>query len=573
MRRTGKILLIVMLVVLLAAGGVFAYARYNAARPVKAVRAGEWMLGYLPASSSLYGIAASGEVTEVVLEKGQRLAEVYVKKGDSVKKGDRLLSYDLSRASLSIEEKELEKTKLLGEVEDLRKQYKKYAKEDYVLTIATPTPSPTPTPRGYKPKQLSFSGGGTITRLAAKPTETPSPVTREYIYYDGNMIERGLFDALLADAAKWGTRHALITIADTGIKATVTADREGRLSLSVTGGSAKPDADLKNKERGTGAWQDPDQFAFSDGTVSFSRMDKWRREAAKNEYGYNVALRNEAMTAYLYFTKDGSLQMSLTKKVLPPPPYDTPEPSPTPYHGGGLSRSEREEMAAELRLQLQEKEVAYRQLELDVAALKKAAETPVLYSKTDGVVTECAEGAVEEGCTVLVIQSGSGVYVSCLIAELDLDKYKPGDTLKGFSYESGMSYAFRVKEISEMPTYESYDNGYGANSSAYVMKLEPEGAKAPAVGEFIDFSTEQTAVSEGAVFLFDAFIASEGGRDSVFKAENGLVKQIFVTTGRRVDRYVELFGLPLEKNDYIVFPGERNCRDGARADTGRQEEE
>lgn len=580
MKKTGKVLLILLCCLLAAAGGIYAYARYTDSRPVPTVRAGDYMLSYIPSGSYLYGIVASGESETVVLSKEQRLASIHVKKGDAVKKGDKLLTYDLSRTELSIEEKELEREKLLLEIEEKRRDYKKFTGDEYPLTITTPSPTPGPA----EPKNLgsSAAAGTQISRLGyfAKQIRylNGDGLSQPYRYEFSDTDEityDGYLSRLSEQAASQG-KPVTAVFSGKSAEVTVIADTGGAFSFYISVSGASGSSDLKNHVGSGAARIDPMIFQYGSGMPVSSEFISDKLALARRADLY-VALKNNRFTAYFTFRRNGSFSVQLSMRSVPTPtptptpaPSSTPGPTETPYYGGGMSRAEREAMAAEYRLELREKENEFRQLELDIRSLRTAAETPVLYAGTDGIVTEAAESpaSAQEGDVVLVIRAGDEVYISCLVAELEREKYPAGTVLSGLDYETGNRYSCAVREIGVMPVMENYDNGYGTNSSAYVMKLDILGNTAPSVGAFIDFSAGDTMLEDGVVYLHEAFIGSEDGRDCVYAVRDGLVKREYVSAGRRVDAYVELTGCSLSRDDRIVFPGERNCRDGARAKLG-----
>ena len=108
-KKTGIILLILVVAAAVVAGGIFGYRKHKDKKTVVKV----FPVAYLDWGWGSEESASSGTVTDdqsqvIKLDEDDKIAEVYVVKGDTVSVGTPLLRYDMESANLKVEMKELE---------------------------------------------------------------------------------------------------------------------------------------------------------------------------------------------------------------------------------------------------------------------------------------------------------------------------------------------------------------------------------------------------------------------------------------------------------------------------------
>lgn len=92
-----------------AAGGIYGYKSYQKKNLVVAVQSVSSLnYGYSGDSETSYGVVTNDSSQEVYLDDSNKVEEVYVSKGDTVKEGDPLIQYDTSEAEIDIQRKNLE---------------------------------------------------------------------------------------------------------------------------------------------------------------------------------------------------------------------------------------------------------------------------------------------------------------------------------------------------------------------------------------------------------------------------------------------------------------------------------
>ena len=116
-----------------------------------------------------------------------------------------------------------------------------------------------------------------------------------------------------------------------------------------------------------------------------------------------------------------------------------------------------------------------------------------------------------------------------------------------------------------MPITTNYSNGGNTNSSGYLAVLEIVGDEQPSLNAYIEFSSYQSLSATGEIYLHEAYISETDGQSCIFVMRGDVVRREQVKTGKRIDSYIELIGSDLTMDDYLAFPYDKNCKDGAPA--------
>ena len=611
MKTLLKTLLILLIIAGLVAGGIYGYSRYTQSQPVKVQPVGYWLLEYSPNQTYLGGSVTSGTSLILYGEQNRTPLEVFVSEGQTVRAGDPLVRYDTTKDSIDLDEKLLQRQKLYDSLQNLYKEYKRYAYTEYERTIPTATPTATPTPKGYTGVSARVGDGLGIVRLSAPARQEVKRVDRDgdgsaekpyrFQVYSKNGVPDPIPESLLSSLQNAAARQPVYAWFETDIGFLylrfLPADAQSpkgsmELSASVTETEPTSVATMESLRptEGDGTLKAPYVFSCTEGmAVPGAFFARYSQQAsAMGKYIY-TELQGRKLTVAVDFTSMGTciLRMKLTPEPTrsptpeptpSPTPTPTPEPTPTatpegwedapetpfvPSKGGGMSRAERLAYVEELAQQIRDGEHSYKQLEHDIARLSVTAENGTVVSTIDGVVSKL-DPAARAGDTLLEIRGGSGKSViSCMLGETELEKYPVGTELTGFSYDIGDSVTAVVTYVSPMPVTDSYSNGGNPNSSGYSMLLEVQGDVELPLFSYVEFTSFEPLSKSGAIYLYEAFVREIDGQDCIFVARDGILRKVQVHTGRRTMEYIELVGSDLVREDYIAFPYDKNVRDGA----------
>ena len=623
MKTLLKALLILLLMGGLVAGGVYGYTRYTQSQPVKVQPVSNWLMDYAPNQTYLGGSVISGESLLLTGNRDRTPLDIYVSEGQSVRTGDPLLRYDITKDTLELDEKLLERQKLYDTLEGLYKEYKRYAFEDYERTIPTATPTFTPTPRPTaKPKSAQGSEGLGIVRLGARVQGDTARIFldggdgsegdpyRYRLYVDASKgISDRIPDSLMAKLQNEAHRQPVYARFEARSESNnyrlgymyvrflppESAGLKGTFCLIATSKEREPSEpmetmtiDPRKPEEGEGTEDTPYLFTYREGKeVPGAFFSYYCQRAGSWPKSYFAELRGTRLTVAMEFNSMGNctLRLKLTPQPTPTPtatptPTPTPSPSPTPTatpegwedtpptpykpHRNGMSKAERQAYVEQLTQQLRDSELQYRQLCHDIERLlTETSQNGTVYSTFDGVVTTLNRDA-RSGEPLLEVRGGTGKSViRCLLGETELDKYPLGSELTGFSYDIGENVTAVVTFIGNMPVTENYSNGGNPNSSGYVMLLEVQGDVELPLYSYVEFTSYEPLSKTGAIYLYEAFVREIDGQDCIFIVRDGFLKKVQVHTGRRSAEFIELAGSELTRDDLIAFPYGKNIRDGA----------
>ena len=123
-KKKGIVIAIVVILILAAAAAGIIYAVRNRSGETVDVYSMELLnnAGWMDSGSALNGTITSDYVQEVYPDAEEDVETVYVQQGDTVKKGDNLLKYDVEQQELDLQLQELEIKSSQMELEDMEKE-------------------------------------------------------------------------------------------------------------------------------------------------------------------------------------------------------------------------------------------------------------------------------------------------------------------------------------------------------------------------------------------------------------------------------------------------------------------
>ena len=230
-----------------------------------------------------------------------------------------------------------------------------------------------------------------------------------------------------------------------------------------------------------------------------------------------------------------------------------------------MTRAEREARANEIAVSIRNDELLYRQLQLNIEKAERSGLDGILYSEINGTVTKAVQPDEAQNGDVLVeVLGGTGLHISVTVGEDELSKYPVGTELTGFSYQMQATVTARVSSVGTVPISTSYSGTGDMNSSGYLLVLDITGDVVPGIGEYIEFSEYSSLYEQGTIYLHEAFLREIDGETFVFVANaDGLLEKRAVTTGSRMNEYVELVDSPITSEDRIAFPYDKHCKEGS----------
>lgn len=533
--------------------------------------------------STLYGEVSSSVTQKVELIQDAVVSQVYVKVGDRVKPGDKLLTYDMTLKQLELELARLQKQNLEDKLSQAKSRLESLENggpitdsvEDYV-----PIDDGTDEDQAAHSPYLQAFSDLPLRIAAAVVSGQMSPVLYELLDHD-SIPYRGT-----------GSKEDPYCFLCTGNGEGVVA--KGSFLNKMAGYNAEG----TEKEEGREACWYRLEFHENDQIADIE-------DPGQSLLGYYVRLGDGVSDPddEKIFTLEGTGQTDDGESVL----TATPEPEvdgPNKEIGKKPKKEKREEdeedeeyedyedmedteessMTREEAIKYQKNNIQAYELDirkkaLEISKLERELENETVTSTMEGIVTVVGDPQTgeSEGDGFIEIESDDGFYIKSSLGELMLGQVKVGDHITGNTYDSGVSFTAEIREIAVYPSdngQDYYNTGMGnPNVSNYPFVAH--------VTEDLDLENGETAdlkigkeqqADAGAVYLDPAMVRSEGGQYYVYKDDNGKLKKHLVTAEKSSDGYMVIVTKGLDNDDKIAFPYGSGVKDGAETEDGTTED-
>lgn len=525
------------------------------------------MTDYWGDTSQTSGMVSTDRMQKIFLSDTQKVKQVYVKEGQTVRKGDKLLSYDTTLTALDIEraqinyerqqlqqetaKKELERLLLAQNQEELQKQIEELqAKIDELIgknqeqwydENSVPIPSVT-TVEG---KAAALQGDGSKEEPLYFNWNTGDPLSEENLI---KLLPEEAEEAYVVLVIRKDNRSqhqpaAYITLRlelESGSPITPEPDSSGTGTQSGTGadtGSAP--ADEPDTETGEGS-------QTTDAPVTSEQ---------KLNYYYENLPGIEWQDPEVTTDEIRELQKELEElqKLL--------EES--------YPKEELIKMIRDKSKEIAQMDTSIKLAKVNLEKVKKEVGSDTVYSELEGTVKAVRDpnsGDFTGSEAVVEVSGGGGYYIDGALSELELGTVSVGGTVQVNSWMTGASCQGEIVEISDYPTdnANSWSDG-NSNVSYYPFKVfVPEEANLQE-GDWVEMSYQNTAGDDGnTMYLESMFIRSENGKSYVMaRGENGKLEKRWVQTGRNLwGSYTQIRG-GLTVDDFVAFPYGRNAVEGA----------
>lgn len=491
------------------------------------------------------------KLQKIYISQSQTVKKVWVKEGDSVKKGTALVSYDSTLTQATVErakidydrqtenlevmKNELELLKKAKNKETLEAERNGYQKQrddiikkiyddkglDKTIThthILPPT-DPNVIPNGTEKTPYYYQWIsktpltqtdliGMFTRYG-KSGDVPLYVVLVYRTDDkvGGLVERC-----------WGLKLTAIT---------ETESTEPDPGVTVTDPN-EPSTPTTKKTIVSVSMEPADLADYQDGALDYG--DK-KEEIAKLDK--KIAQIDELLDASM-------TQLDLNKAIL--------------------------EKAQAVKEQEVNLKVAKLKLDKKLAELGDGN----VYAEFDGTVKAVRDPdeAYNNSEAVVELSGGGGYYVTGTLSEMDLGSVQVGDSVSISSWMTGAACEGTIVSIDDYPTSNGNNWGDGnSNVSYYPFKVFVTEDANLQPNDYVDIQYQKDTSAEesgSSLYLQSMFIRTDNGKSYVMaRGEDGRLEQRWVQTGRDLwGSYTQIRG-GLTIDDYVAFPYGRDVVEGA----------
>ena len=508
------------------------------------------MTDYWGDTSSTSGMVTTDKIQKVFLSSSQTVNKVWVAEGDSVRKGDKLISYDSTLTQASVEQAKIDYdrqdeslTTAKNELEYLKKAKNKETLKQELDKLNAELDA---LKKKYdEDPDHPYNGDAPVTEGAIKDYKKTMTVkgadgsdqTVNVLYYSWLSASR------LNDSKVTEILTNLATLrADKDHPSVDTYVVLVQRYEDKVGGYVDNTVGLVITETYT-AGDDTAVPAVPDSrSVSFSvRSDLPEFEDTERKYDDAAIkrLQQKINLANMYL-ENSMEQKDLAKAIV--------------------------DKAQEVK----EKEVNLRLAKLSLDKKTKELGDGNVYAEFDGTVKAVrnADEAYNNSEAVIELSGGGGYYVTGTLSEMELGSVKVGDTVSISSWMTGAACEGTIVSIDDYPTTSGNSWGDGnRNVSYYPFKVFVEEDAALQANDYVDIQYQKAGTQEqgSSLYLQSWFIRTDNGKSYVMaRGEDGRLEQRWVQTGRDLwGSYTQIRG-GLTTEDYVAFPYGRDVVEGAR---------
>ena len=508
------------------------------------------MTDYWGDTSSTSGMVTTDKIQKVFLSSSQTVNKVWVAEGDSVRKGDKLISYDSTLTQASVEQAKIDYdrqdeslTTAKNELEYLKKAKNKETLKQELDKLNTELDA---LKKKYdEDPDHPYNGDAPVTEGAIKDYKKTMTVkgadgsdqTVNVLYYSWLSTSR--------------LNDSKVTEILTNL-ATLRADKD-HPSLDTyvvlvqryedkVGGYVDNTVGLVITETYTAGDDTAIPAVPESRSVSFSvRSDLPEFEDTERKYDDAAIkrLQQKINLANMYL-ENSMEQKDLAKAIV--------------------------DKAQEVK----EKEVNQRLAKLSLDKKTKELGDGNVYAEFDGTVKAVrnADEAYNNSEAVIELSGGGGYYVTGTLSEMELGSVKVGDTVSISSWMTGAACEGTIVSIDDYPTTSGNSWGDGnSNVSYYPFKVFVEEDAGLQANDYVDIQYQKAGTQEqgNSLYLQSWFIRTDNGKSYVMaRGEDGRLEQRWVQTGRDLwGSYTQIRG-GLTTDDYVAFPYGRDVVEGAR---------
>lgn len=509
------------------------------------------MTDYWGDTSNTSGMVTTDKLQKIYISQSQTVKKVWVKEGDSVKKGTALVSYDSTLTQATVErakidydrqtenlevmKNELELLKKAKNKETLQKECDdleaklKNLKAAYDKDEKHPYNADAPVTEG----KITQAEPTTITVKGADGKEQPATVYY-YSWLSPSTIDEAKLGEILSNLGVTPAGDVL-TAVDTYV---VLVQRHG----DKVGGYVESTWGMVIMDRYTADNNEVDPPTQASKSVSFRLLNNLPDFVdTERKYDSKEIQDTERKLAIAQELLDTSMtQLDLNKAIL--------------------------EKAQAVKEQEVNLKVAKLKLDKKLAELGDGN----VYAEFDGTVKAVRDPdeAYNNSEAVVELSGGGGYYVTGTLSEMDLGSVQVGDTVSISSWMTGAACEGTIVSIDDYPTSNGNNWGDGnSNVSYYPFKVFVTEDANLQPNDYVDIQYQKDTSAEesgSSLYLQSMFIRTDNGKSYVMaRGEDGRLEQRWVQTGRDLwGSYTQIRG-GLTVDDYVAFPYGRDVVEGA----------
>ena len=507
------------------------------------------MTDYWGDTSTTSGMVTTDKIQKVFLSSSQTVNKVWVAEGDSVRKGDKLISYDSTLTQASVEQAKIDYDRQDESLTTAKNELEYLKKAKNKETLKQELDKLTAELDALKKK---------YDEDPAHPYDGDAPVTEGKMDYKKTMTVKG------AD----GSDQTVNVLYYSWLSASRLNDSKVEEILTKLG-TLRADKDHPSVDTYVVLVQryEDKVGGYVDNTVglviteTYTAGDDTAVPAVPESRSVSFSVRSDLPefedTERKY---DDAAIKKLQQKIN----------LANMYLENSMEQKDLAKAIVDKAQEVKEKEVNLRLAKLSLDKKIKELGDGNVYAEFDGTVKAVrnADEAYNNSEAVIELSGGGGYYVTGTLSEMELGSVKVGDTVSISSWMTGAACEGTIVSIDDYPTTSGNSWGDGnRNVSYYPFKVFVEEDAGLQANDYVDIQYQKAGTQEqgNSLYLQSWFIRTDNGKSYVMaRNEDGRLEQRWVQTGRDLwGSYTQIRG-GLTTDDYLAFPYGRDVVEGAR---------
>ena len=525
------------------------------------------MSDYWGDTSQTSGMVTTDEMQKIFLSDTQKVSKVYVEEGQTVKKGDKLLSYDTTLTSLDVERAQIAYEKQVLALETSKKELERLQLAmDQEALQEKMDELQAEIDKKYEESRKGIFDKETQPIEAGKPqllTKLSGDGSKEKpLYYDWNS-EDALTSENLIKLLPENSGAVVYVVLVIHVDNTTLGDIVNCCGLRLewvnpSGGGESGEGGQTGGE--TGDTGDVAGQTGDDGqtTPVTPGTGEDQPETPKETVNIFPAKLAEAPQIVIDGTTDEILALQKELEEL------------QKLFEESYPKEELVKMIRDKIREISEMDVTIKLAAVNLEQVKKEVGSDTVYSELNGTikaVRDSGSADFDKTQAVVEVSGGGGYYIEGALSELELDTVSIGETVQVSSWMTGASAEGEIVEISDYPTdnANSWSDG-NSNVSYYPFKVFVSEDADLREGDYVEMSYQNsTGSADGnTLYLESMFIRTENGKSYVLvRGDHDRLEKRWVQTGRNLwGSYTQIRG-GLTVDDFVAFPYGRNVAEGA----------
>lgn len=563
--------IVVPLIVAAVAGGVFGIVKYRESKnivkvaPVSGAIEEASMMAESDEGDKYYGKLRKGSYVNVKVDTELKIESVNVKKGDTVKKGEVLIKYDIHDLQDSLADAELDVKTITNEIEIIQNDLD-------ILTRLQPSENK---PREEEPEEEeeeeetdtdSDSDSDSDKETPDKPAVSESKFEPVITEKSMPLLGTGAVDDPITYAVGVETvvsKEYLTALAAAGQSEPIYAafyvysEEDALLFVRVIDSSKIDPKTVEDFPVSDGVKLTPDgMISFSGSSAEFASFVTAPAEGQSMPGGADGTELPEGFM----FPEGFQLPEGFEMPEQAPVSTDT---DAAPYELSlndhyMYSLQELKDMIAAKEKEKAALDLQKRQAELNVKTISYRAETGGEVAEIDGVVSFVAKDIyhLSESGAYMTITNDAGMSISALVGEFSLYRVEKGMTATISNFETGAETTGTVVEISDTPADSKSLTDFFADDtmeSQYSFTVVLDEDIEIAENSDVQIAIDQAEDSKG-FYIPSPLVRTEAGRYYVMAAnDQNILEKRYVEVGGTAIVATEILS-GLSEDDLIAFP-------------------